>query len=431
MAIGSDPLERTTSGNTGAMNLRSRIACIVVASLIAAACSSGSDTASDAEAATTTAAPETTAAATETTEAPTTTTTVATTTTPAPPPELELIGPGPYEVGVATIEIANAANERPLTVDVWMPLADGTTGEPHQYTLLPGSYYESPDAITADPSSLSADGPFPLVVYSHGSGGIRYIHASYTEALASHGYVVVAPDHTGNTATDALLGSATEPEVTAWNRVNDVTAVLDAMLDPANTVTAPFSSAIDAEQVGVTGHSFGGFTAHALASGFTTEFGSLDADPRVDAIVSLAPFTRPILTDEQLSSISIPSMMIAGTNDVTTPTDPNVDDPWELIVSEQAVRVELLDAEHETFTDVCNMLDFLPQVETVAAFVVDALSARTEAGCDPEDMPIDRAETLTQTFAVNFFDTMLKGGDAIDPAAVTVPDDVVVETRGI
>ena len=49
-------------------------------------------------------------------------------------------------------------------------------------------------------------GPFPVVIYSHGSGGLRYIASDYTEAIASYRYIVVAPDHTGNTAVDRLVG---------------------------------------------------------------------------------------------------------------------------------------------------------------------------------------------------------------------------------
>ena len=182
---------------------------LVLIALLAAACSGDStDSAADAAADdTTTEAPATTAAP-ETTAEPTTTT-ESTTTTAAPLADLELIGAGPYDVGVVTIEIANAANERPLTVDVWMPLVDGTTGDPHEYTLIAGSYYPSPEAISATPDALATDGPFPLVLYSHGSGGLRYIHSSYTETIASHGYVVVAPDHTGNTA--CLLYTSPSP----------------------------------------------------------------------------------------------------------------------------------------------------------------------------------------------------------------------------
>ena len=69
------------------------------------------------------------------------------------------------------------------------------------------------NAIVRQAAEIATDGPFPLVVYSHGSGGIRYLASYYTEAIASHGYVVAAPDHTGNTAADRLLGAEADFDV--------------------------------------------------------------------------------------------------------------------------------------------------------------------------------------------------------------------------
>ncbi len=62
----------------------------------------------------------------------------------------ETIEPGPYDVGVQTITITDASRNRPLTVDVWFPIDDATGLPAHQYTLLPGVYYESPTAVDAD-----------------------------------------------------------------------------------------------------------------------------------------------------------------------------------------------------------------------------------------------------------------------------------------
>ncbi len=71
-------------------------------------------------------------------------------TTDQPLPELPSIGLGEYDVGVSTITITDPTRNRPLTVDVWFPLADDVTGEPHRYTFVTGDYYESPQAVSAD-----------------------------------------------------------------------------------------------------------------------------------------------------------------------------------------------------------------------------------------------------------------------------------------
>jgi predicted dienelactone hydrolase len=345
------------------------------------------------------------------------------------PMEFTPIEAGPYQVGVTTITINDAARNRPLTVDVWFPLTEGVTGDAHQYTLLPGVYYESPDAISADAASIATDGPFPLVVYSHGSGGLRYIHSSYTEAIASYGYVVVAPDHTGNTAVDRLANAETEFEVTAFNRPNDVKAVIDAMLDPARPETAGFVASVDPERIAVTGHSFGGFTTYAMVSGYTNSLGTFAADPRVDAIIPMAPATGNgdgrLLTDADLAAITVPALVMVGTNDQTTPVDPNVTRAWELTASSPHIRVEFVDGQHQTFTDLCDYQEFLPTLADVPQVVIDTITSFGEEGCLPGDMPIDRAKELTNTFAVQFLESVFRAGPPIDPTTL-FPDDVIV-----
>jgi predicted dienelactone hydrolase len=49
---------------------------------------------------------------------------------------------------------------------------------------------------------ISSRGPFPLLLFSHGSGGDLNAYVSLTQYLASHGYIVAAPEHTGNRFVD-------------------------------------------------------------------------------------------------------------------------------------------------------------------------------------------------------------------------------------
>ena len=342
------------------------------------------------------------------------------------------IGVGQYEVGVATIVIDDPNGVRPLTVDVWFPLdsgVDATALLPQQYTLLPGVYYQSPSALSAT-ADLAAEGQFPLIVYSHGSGGLRYIHSAYTERLASHGYVVVAPDHTGNTTVDRIAGTDDEPGVIAFNRLTDVNRVIDAFVEPAHPTAGLYASHVDIEKVVVTGHSFGGFTAIATVTGFDNEVGEVPADERVDAIIALAPaVSTTLLPDERLAAIDVPMMVVVGTDDITTPVDPNVTRLWDTSSNSPAYRVELIAGEHSTFTDVCSYQDVAPTLVNVPEIITETIDLFALEGCAPDDIDDVRANEITTTYVLEFLDQLLNGGDPIDPATVAPPDDVIFQSR--
>lgn len=58
--------------------------------------------------------------------------------------------------------------------------------------------FERPRASFADAPIDAEAGPFPVVVMSHGDAGSRYNMETVCEHLAANGYVVIAPEHTGN-----------------------------------------------------------------------------------------------------------------------------------------------------------------------------------------------------------------------------------------
>ena len=396
------------------------LACTIA---LLAACS-GSDSSNAGSASTTApvASTESVTTAASTTLTPTTT---------AEPAQWAPIGRGDYRVGVATLIIDDA--ERPLTVDVWFPIdasIDVSSRPAHQYTFIPGVYYESPAAVTATADELSLDGQHPLIVFSHGSNGIRYSNSSYTEALASYGYIVVAPDHTGNTIVDRLAGNAFDPAVISLARLNDVRRVIDAFTDPTHPTTGSFATGVDAERIAVTGHSLGGFTALATVTGFTNDLGSIAPDPRVDAIMLMAPVVSDTaFSNETLAAITVPMIVLIGADDVTVPVDPNVTRLWAQTTNSPAYEVELVHGEHQTFTEVCNYQDFLPNLTDVPAFITEVINSYAVEGCSPGDMDAARAADITNTYVIEFLDQLWHGGPAIDPAVVATPDDVLFQSR--
>lgn len=198
---------------------------------------------------------------------------------------------GPHAVGVRTVDLSDPARSRYLPVEVWYPASEKYAGQDTEaatmdhYELLPGF---PPGKQAAVRGAEAASGRFPIVLFSHGFGGHRRQSTFLCTHLASHGYVVAAMDHTGNTIIDlaqiTLQVMMGEPmpdpgpmvaELIAL-RPADVSFVLDRLLagdlgiDPAS---------LDADRIGMAGHSFGGWTTLMAAS----------RDRRIRAALALAP----------------------------------------------------------------------------------------------------------------------------------------------
>lgn len=383
------PPQRTGFGMS-AGPWRAALLALLVTLLVAAACSAddGADTAgADGEGADGDTAEETVQ------EGP-----------PDVPPPSE---PGPYAVGRSVVEFRDDDRDRPLVTDVWYPVDPGADGEPSVYEFIPGLSFESELALADVP--VSGDGPFPLVVYSHGSGGLRYVASFFTELLASHGVVVASSDHVGNTAAELITDTGATREENALNRVLDVERLIGAVVDQAAAGEGPVAGAVDAERVGVTGHSFGAFTALASVSGYENDLGSAPPDDRVDAVVAMAPASG-LLSDEELAAVDVPTLLLSGTEDVTTPVDPDTERPWELIEGRPLWRVDITDGGHQSFTDVCTYQEVLPDLGA-PQLLIDAVDDYAEEGCTDELVSIDTAHDLINDAAVSFLLAELAGRD--------------------
>lgn len=386
-----------------------RLAPLVALALAIASCSSDDPSSDDA------------AAVTETTE--TTSTTVESTTTTAAVEALDAAEPGPFAVGRRTVSVVDPGREdRTLTVDIWYP-TDASDGDRSTYSFAPGIEYDSDVAL--DDPAVSDGGPFPLVVYSHGSGGLRYVASYFTEMLASHGVVVVAPDHVGNTTVDQFLGTSDTSEVIARNRPLDVSAVISATID--GSVAPDVTAAVDPHHIGVVGHSFGGYTALAIGGGS----GDTPPDERVSALVAMAPAVRG-LTDEELAAIDVPTLVLSGTLDTTTPIDPNTVRTTELVTGRPLLRIDLVGATHQSFTDVCDYTVLLRELPDVGQDILDLVDEQAGRTCDPGVLDVDEAQDLVNRYAIGFLLAELTGDPAasaaLDPS--TAPDTVAFELVG-
>lgn len=108
----------------------------------------------------------------------------------------------------------------------------------------------------AAPDAPVLAGRHPLVLLSHGTGGMNLNHHDLAAALARAGFVVASLTHPGDNFRDRSL--IADPRYFV-ERPRQVSRVLDALLaDP------DWAARLDASRIGAIGHSAGGYTVAAL-----------------------------------------------------------------------------------------------------------------------------------------------------------------------
>ena len=184
------------------------------------------------------------------------------------------------------------AATRRLDVRIWYP------AEPAGHGALP---------------ALARGGPFPLVIYSHGTFGSADNAMHIVRHLVAHGYIVAAPDYPLTSRAAYTHVRFADPS-DVFNQTRDIRFLIDRLLaDP------DIGHAIDPAKIGTTGHSLGAVTS------YFTSFGIQTRDPRIAA-------TALIAGGDPVQTALTQDMGMAGTGH-----------------SESRVPVLLLSADHDVF----------------------------------------------------------------------------------
>ena len=328
---------------------------------------------------------------------------------------------GPFPVGVRTMTFVlpgvynDDGSPRTLVTEVWYPAVEAARdGQKDAIDLVKmAPDWCKPSFAGAEIPALEIDayrdvpvrndlGAFPLVVFSHGAYGIRFQNSFFTVMLASHGYVVVAPDHEQNTLWDIITYGydSTTLLPSAMLRPNDLAFLMDTFTaknyDPADD----FYGVINGFRIGVTGHSFGGFACFPAAR---------DNQPRVKAIFPLAPAAKmaELYLEMRMVDWSFPTFMMAGEADNTLPYETMV---WNAYSDMQAPKwlVDFPLAGHYSFTDMCRL-----DLEYVIAHMdfPDAEDALKD-GCSPtENVSWQKVHDAVNHYGVAFFNWKLRGDE--------------------
>ncbi|MCC6157510.1 MAG: dienelactone hydrolase family protein [Deltaproteobacteria bacterium] len=280
---------------------------------------------------------------------------------------------GPYQVGVRTYVFVDdsrwqdsPAGGRRVLTEVWYPAFDSAADWPRDIprTFFNGwddvifsvfkaigvpqteiDNFDAPRDVARDAPLYPWGGPIPLVLLSHGFAGVRFQDFTLCEYLASHGYIVVAPDHTKNAFVTAFPEGPVifNPLATPWSyahRLKDLSFLIDVFTDlNAADPEAFWNGRIDLARVGAIGHSFGG----------TTVLQETKRDGRIGAAVDMASFMFPFLPD----GFDTPLMFMIGAEDHSMgDTEPLIRVNFAQSPAPKYF-LEFYDGGHYTFTDAC------------------------------------------------------------------------------
>ena len=220
------------------------------------------------------------------------------------------------------------------------------------------------------------EGRFPAIIMSHGAGGNAGQFGWIAAQLAEAGFVVLLPNHPGTTTGNA----SAEAAVRVLERPKDISAVLDEIT--GNPDDYPY---IDPARIATLGFSAGGYTAMALSGArvdpdrlqrfcdagdhgmsdcaFLAHFGidlhEMDLspagqdlrDPRISTAVIVDPGIVSTLTQDSLSDISIPMLVLNLGDEALVPEGVYARAAAEVIPAADYVVVP--DATHFSFLAEC------------------------------------------------------------------------------
>jgi predicted dienelactone hydrolase len=279
-----------------------------------------------------------------------------------------------YHVGMTQVEYFDPADgDRPLNYMLIYPAAPDSAAVPFKVFLSTNLHLYKDAPMVADGLE------HPLVMFSHGAGGNGSGYAWFGEYLASRGYIVAMVYHYRANTFDS---SALYVRNRLWQRPRDISLDITHLLQ--DKVWGPH---IDPNQIGVAGHSQGGFTAlwigganvdpdlflafqrgwknNQVVPAYLREQMLLDAEPardvrddRVKAAFSMAPGDIQAfgMNESGLRQMKIPAYIIIGAGDTTTPPKENAEFAANNIPH---ARLDVLPGpvSHEIFGNECDQVD--------------------------------------------------------------------------
>ncbi len=328
---------------------------------------------------------------------------------------------GPFEVGYRFETFVyqprgNGEEPRELELSIWYPTFEDDADDATYSAFLPrpGVWQNAEPALR--------DGT-PIMLFSHGHQSISAQSYYWTEFLASHGWIVVAPEHKYGTLRDTSPDE-TENLKSAIYRPQDLSASLDYLL--ALPSDDPLSGQ-DSDRVAASGHSLGGYTTlaitgaqlavdeiqqdcddgtlsgrycHILTESSIEIFRQGFLDERVQVGIPMSPPGAFVFRDG-LSEVVTPSLLWTADRDARLPNEEEGDPIWESLSAPSMVRTNVLDAGHFTLSNMC---DFLGNLDFIR-----------DDGCGDDFIASDVIHPLNNAYCLEFLRAHLDLQDSAQP----------------
>lgn len=347
----------------------------------------------------------------------------------------ELAAHGAFDIGVQTLELVNPAQldivnavegeetplyDRELTLEIWYPAQLGGATPFGEYSVVTTDG-ETEATLTGqavrDAQPLTDDAPYPLVIFSHGYPGNRFLLSHLAENLATKGYVVASIDHTDSTYSDqGVFGS------TLLNRPLDQVFVLDELERLSSESGQFLDGLVDTNNTGIVGYSMGGYgVINLLGGGFSESILDFPASPpndvlaqrvagneaytggsdeRIKAAIAVAPWgmNYALWDAEGLAGVKTPMMFVAGSKDDVAGYEDGVRAIYEGAVNSERYLLTFMNANHNAAAPI-----------PAPAEVWD--NGTYDHYSDPVWDTL-RMNNIFQHFATAYFDLYLKGDTA-------------------
>jgi predicted dienelactone hydrolase len=359
------------------------------------------------------------------------------TVTPSAP---ELAGYGKYAIGARTLQVTDKNRpdilatkeggptlryDRTLTLEVWYPaaLAAGQKpgGDYRAVTRDPAITATLHGQAVRDAAPLMTDGPFPLVIISHGYPGNRYLMSHLGENLASKGFIAVSIDHKESTYDDQKPFAST-----LYNRAFDDLFVLNEMDRQGKPGSGSFlAGRLDVSRTGIVGYSMGGYGAVNVVGGGYSKASETIAgappnrlladrgaanpnyrktmDPRIKAAIAIAPWGMAggFWDAEGLKGISTPVLFVAGSADDVAGYEKGTKAIYQGAVNSDRYLLTFINANHNAGAP----------IPAPAETYVAAEPGKPAAFAHYADAVWDtvRMNNILDHFATAYFDLYLKG----------------------